>query len=229
MGTRGTWETLAGEKGDVGDQGSIGLHGPRGAVGEKGDRGEKGGRGDMGLPGPQGASSSTGGLYTRWGRTVCPSVDGTELVYSGRAGGSEYGSDILCYPHVPEYSDSSARGSEYAHGVEYEAHPAGLTNHNVPCAVCYTSLRSTVMLIPANLTCPSHWITEYTGYLMIDDDRRISRNICVDQSPESIPGLDSVGNSYNLITIKSRCGDSGLPCPPYSTDEKALTCVVCSR
>ena len=40
-----------------------------------------------GLRGPPG---STGGgvVYTRWGRTTCPSTSGTQLLYAGRAAGS---------------------------------------------------------------------------------------------------------------------------------------------
>ena len=73
-----------GSKGIPGPQGPAGISGPQGAVGEKGDRG------DPGLPGPQGDQGPpTGGaVYTRWGRTSCLSGQGTELLYSGRAGGT---------------------------------------------------------------------------------------------------------------------------------------------
>ena len=163
------------------------------------------------------------------GLIVLVYIHGTELVYSGRAASSTYGTDTLCFPHVPEYSSSSAIGTENAYGIEYKTHPAGLQNENVPCAVCYTSLRSTIMMIPAKLTCPTEWITEYTGYLMTDNSYRNSMHVCVDQNPESIPGLAADGNSYEWNTIKSACSNSGLPCPPYSTDDKALSCVVCSH
>ena len=48
-------------------------------------------------------------MYIRWGRTVCPDVTGTELVYEGIAAGSWYrhsggGSNYLCLPKDPKYS-----------------------------------------------------------------------------------------------------------------------------
>ena len=56
--------------------------GPRGIVGLKGTTGDKGDHGDTGLPGPQGPLAIIGGaVYVRLGRTVCPSGQGTELVY----------------------------------------------------------------------------------------------------------------------------------------------------
>ena len=41
-------------------------------------------------------------------------------------------------------------------------------DHNVPCAVCYTSTKSTKLMIPAQTTCPKSWTTEYVGYLMTE-------------------------------------------------------------
>ncbi len=29
-----------------------------------------------------------GMVYTRWGKTSCPDIQGTELIYAGRAGGT---------------------------------------------------------------------------------------------------------------------------------------------
>ena len=53
---------------------------------QKGDKGE---RGEAGIVGPPGLVSG-GATYTRWGRTSCPNITGTSLVYSGRAGTSFY-------------------------------------------------------------------------------------------------------------------------------------------
>ena len=58
-----------------------------GKDGEKGDIGPRGPQGYGGPPGPSGQSGG-GVVYTRWGRTTCPNITGTSLVYSGRAGGS---------------------------------------------------------------------------------------------------------------------------------------------
>ena len=63
------------------------MAGPPGPVGGKGMRGDRGLRGAVGEPGLQGPPAG-GAVYTRWGRTTCPTVQGTHLLYSGRAGGS---------------------------------------------------------------------------------------------------------------------------------------------
>ena len=72
-----------GDKGDKGDTGPVGLTGPVGPMGPTGPKG------DQGLQGPPGLSAG-GAIYTRWGRTTCPDTPGTQLVYEGVAGGSDY-------------------------------------------------------------------------------------------------------------------------------------------
>ena len=135
-----------GDKGERGLQGERGIVGPQGIVGLKGTTGDKGDHGDTGLPGPQGPTIG-GAVYVRWGRTVCPSGQGTELVYSGRAGGSHYdhqggGANHLCMPDDPEHLQytSGIQGYGYIYGVEYRPHSQPLRSahhHNVPCAVCH--------------------------------------------------------------------------------------------
>ena len=225
-----------GSKGIPGPQGPQGISGPQGAVGEKGDRG------DPGLPGPQGAQGPpTGGaVYTRWGRTSCPSGQGTELLYSGRAGGTRYShkggaANILCLPNDPQYSryGSGVTGWSPLTGVEYAIASGqpfySVDNHNMPCAVCYTSSRVTVLMIPAKLTCPTNWTTEYTGYIMANYHSHIGRYLyeCIDQAPESVPGLDAAdSNNAHFNHVEATC--NSLSCPPYDA-EKEVTCVVCTR
>ena len=62
-------------------RGRDGRDGRDGATGPQGQRGLQGTTGLQGPPGPR----SAGVTYTRWGKTTCPSVPGTELVYKGRA------------------------------------------------------------------------------------------------------------------------------------------------
>ncbi|CAI8032723.1 Short-chain collagen C4 (Fragment) [Geodia barretti] len=171
-----------GTNGPQGERGLQGMLGPLGVSGEKGDHGNKGDRGDTGLPGPQGPLGAPGPLamggavYVRWGRTVCPSDQGTELVYSGRAGGSRYdhrggGANHLCMPDDPEHLQytSGVSGNSYMYGVEYRSHSQPLQTveyHNVPCVVCHVTTRATLLMIPAKVNCPTNWTTEYTGYLM---------------------------------------------------------------
>ena len=44
----------------------------------------------------------------------------------------------------------------------------GKQEHNVPCAVCYSSIKTVKLMIPARITCPSSWTREYKGYLMAE-------------------------------------------------------------
>ena len=82
--------------------------GLQGVAGNKGDRGDTGLTGPQGERGPQGPLAIGGAVYVRWGRTVCPSDQGTELVYSWRAGGSRFdskggGTNHLCLPDDPDH------------------------------------------------------------------------------------------------------------------------------
>ena len=159
-----------GPRGDIGREGRNGIPGPQGPQGisdPQGAVGEKGDRGDQGLPGPQGAQGPpTGGaVYTRWGRTSCPSGQGTELLYSGRAGGTNYqhkggAANILCLPNDPQYSryGSGVNGYSPLTGVQYDTASrqpfSSVDHHNMPCAVCYTSSRVTVLMISTKTDLP---------------------------------------------------------------------------
>ena len=227
-----------GERGLPGLQGAPGISGPRGPVGEKGSHGYPGLPGPQGEQGPQGPLTG-GAVYTRWGRTNCSSNQGTELVYSGRAGGSYYNqnggaADLLCLPDDPEYSlyGSGVTGYSPLRGAQYHAASGqpmrGKDFHNIPCAVCYTSTRGTLLMIPAKLTCPTHWTTEYTGYLMAAyHGHRRTLFECIDHQPESVPGLDAHDDENALYYhVEATC--NSLSCPPYDA-EKEVTCVICTR
>ena len=229
---------LPGPQGDKGQRGPPGISGPQGAMGEKGDHG------DPGLPGPQGPQGAqdppTGGaVYVRWGRTSCPTGQGTQLVYSGRAGGSHYdhrggGANHLCMPNNPEHLQyqSGVQGYSYVYGVEYRSHGSQplhrVLYHNAACAVCFAATRDTILMVPAKLTCPTNWTLEYAGYLMTEHiNHRRSTYECVDKDAESVPGLDAQSsNSALLYHVEPNC--AGLSCSPYDA-QKELTCVVCSR
>ena len=191
----------------------------------------------LGASGP-----TTGGVvYTRWGRTTCPNTTGTQLLYAGRAAGSFYsekggGANYLCLPEQPQYSSYTA-GTQthraYLYGAEYETGSytngplRSFHNHNVPCAVCYTSARETVVMIPARLTCPSSWTREYYGYLMAEYyDHHRSTFECVDLNPQSIPG--SIADTNGAVFYHTEVKCNGIPCPPYDT-QKEVTCVVCTK
>ncbi len=198
-----------------------------GPTGEKGERGP---------PGPY----SGGAVYIRWGRTTCPSTSGTEKVYSGLAGGTYYnhnggGANYLCLPHNPQYLGyhRGGYGASYLYGAEYETYREGPLNfrsmdeHNVPCAMCYTPRRGTVIMLPARYSCPSGWTQEYYGYLMSDhrNHQRTSFE-CMDINAESVPGSARDDNGALFYFSQAAC--TGLPCPPYDT-QKEITCAVCTR
>ena len=132
------------------------LRGRDGRDGRDGDRGEpgiQGPRGETGEQGPPGATSG-GVTYTRWGKTSCPNVSGTELVYAGITAGSWYqntggGANYLCMPHNPQYGRyvPGVQGRSPIYGTEYEIIGGGpliaIHHHNAPCAICYVSTRET--------------------------------------------------------------------------------------
>ena len=120
---------------------------------------------------------------------------------------------------------SPLRGAEYWPPTQPLASNQG---HNMPCAVCYASTRDTILMIPAKLACPTHWTTEYTGYLMagsISYERTLFE--CIDHQPESVSGLN-VSDSNNAFYYHVEATCNSLSCPPYDA-EKELTCVVCTR
>ena len=181
-------------------------------------------------------------VYTRWGRTTCSNTSGTQLLYAGRAAGGFWnekggGANYLCLPQQPQYSTYTAGsqgGRAFLYGAEYQTGGSNdnsplhsVYEHNAPCAVCYTSTRETVVMIPARLTCPSSWTREYYGYLMAEY-RGHHRTMfeCVDQSPQSVPSSAADTNGVLFYPVEVKC--NGLPCPPYDT-QKEVTCVVCTK
>ncbi len=188
-------------------------------------------------------TQGSGGLvYTRWGRTTCPRTPGTELVYAGRAGGTYFrdiggGANYLCMPENPDYvlpHKPGINGDSNVHGGEYQNPIRGTHDYNVPCAVCYTSIRETVLMIPAKAYCPSGWTREYYGYLMTEykgyaaKGRIRGRTMfeCVDKDPEAVPG--SYRNEDGVLFYHVEASCNGMPCPPYDPN-KELNCVVCTK
>ena len=212
------------------------LRGRDGLPGREGVRGPPESPGQQGKEGPAGPKNG-GVTYTRWGNSTCPTGTGREEVYSGITAGSIHtqsggGANYLCLPKVPEYnlpySTTHNTYINYIHGTEYQAVFNGKHDHNVPCAVCYVSTRSTVIMIPAKTSCPRTWTREYYGYLMAAYKiHKRSMYECVDKDMESIPG--SVTNTDGALFYHTEVGCGvGIPCPPYHIN-KELTCVVCSK
>ena len=226
---------VPGPRGPQGQRGEQGVAGPPGSCGPQGQRGEQG---IAGPPGPR----NGGVVYTRWGKTSCPNVTGTELVYAGRAGGSWHrqmggGANYLCMPNDPDYLQyqPGVQGLSPVYGAEYQSYQGPLQavhDHNVPCAVCYASTRVAVTMIPAKSRCPSTWTLEYSGYLM-SAYRGYSSSLnyrtmfeCVDKNAGSVPGSAANSDGALFHHVEATC--TGMPCPPYDP-QKELTCAVCTK
>ena len=245
-GEKGHPGEFPGEKGDTGVPGVAGHKGEKGQAGKMGNMGEKGHKGDvgpsgpMGLRGSKGDAGSSGVTYIRWGRTVCP--QGTSLLYTGVAAGTKWDikggtSDTLCLAGNPQYKSGDASSSNAAQlsGVRNEVggSPAPPLNNRyhtyLPCALCYTTTKSTSFMLPGRYTCPSEWSMEYSGYIMTEytgSNRGGRRDtICVDQDAEAA-ATKSSGHPAMLFLMQATC--IGLNCPPFNS-QKPLTCVVCSK
>ena len=215
-----------------------GRDGLPGRDGVQGSVGPPGTPGKQGLPGPR----SGGAIYTRWGKSMCPQVEGTDMIYSGITGGTFYnqaggGANYLCMPKDPEYSNtlryrnSLGRERAFIQGTEYQSPLQGQHNHNAPCAVCHVSTRPTVLMIPAKASCPPTWTREYYGYLMSSNsqynDRKRTMFECVDADQEALHGTQADTNGALFYHVEAAC-NTGLPCLPYISN-KQLNCVVCTK
>ena len=197
----------------------------------EGPRGDPGVQGPRGYPGPM----SGGVVYTRWGKSSCPDVFGTELVYAGRSGGSSYshqggGANYLCMPLNPEYTLKYVighQGRSTVYGSEYNNPITGTADHDVPCAVCSVTTRLQVLMIPAKTSCPTAWTREYYGYLMSEHySHHRTMFVCVDKDQDSVPGSQAATYGAKFHHTEADC--SGMPCPPYN-NQKELNCVVCTK
>ena len=216
------------------------------APGADGPVGVAGPPGEQGPPGPPGApdtSTTSGGTtYIRWGRTVCPNVTGTELVYEGLMAGSHHsqqggGANYVCMAtgtDVEYHPETTTTNIGYAelYGTEYEAQRGqvltDLHNHNVPCAVCEVLSRFKRIMIPGRYTCPDTWTVEYSGWLMAESQGHYrTMYICLDKTPETVPGTEADTNGALMYHVDVNC-HSGLPCPNYD-DRKEVSCVVCTK
>ena len=121
-------------------------------------------------------SIASGSVYTRWGRTTCPS-DAT-AVYSGLMGGQIYSSNggglqYLCMSSSPQYAEATP-GVQYpssaVYTTEYYSSPADLSstwnalqNYEAPCVVCQVGNgRGYSFMQPGRSSCPSGFNTDYS-------------------------------------------------------------------
>nr|KAG5710121.1 hypothetical protein BaRGS_006640 [Batillaria attramentaria] len=131
-----------------------------------------------------------GSTFVRWGRTQCP--NNTQLVYTGVAGGGSHDqkgapANRLCLTMEPEFDDAAAGPSQnfnYLYGLEYQD-ILGHLDHDALCSVCRAP-QSTTIMVPATLTCPPGWVTQYRGHLVADyhNHPAASEYQCLDGEPE---------------------------------------------
>jgi len=152
----------------------------------------------------------------------------------------------LCLPEDPQWKTYLSGHNTYTgsiYGVEYELFNSGGGRNNVfseinnggnplldspaPCAVCYTSGRSTILMVPARTQCPDGWTSEYAGYLVseVHSGRKRSSYICWDEAPEVAVG-GTAQNPAVIYPVEVQCGS--LPCSVYKSGRE-LTCIVCSK
>ena len=189
-------------------------------------------------PSPPASTVGGGVTYIRWGRTSCPTVAGTEEVYSGITAGSYYtntggGSNYICMVKEARYPPGAVtNGGNSIYGTEYETSGRSLNSvneDNVPCAACHVTTRSAQLMIPGTDQCPGGWTTEYTGWLMSGYHSHKARTmyVCVDKDAQPLPGLGANSNGALMYHTLVDCG-YGIPCPPY-VQSKELACVVCTK
>lgn len=167
-------------------------------------------------------------------------------LYKGIAGGGDYdepgnGANTLCLPHNPDpapwdfpthfqYNDRGA--SSFIYGAEYQYTYRNIAvDDDVPCAICNVAHASSVIMIPAKMTCPTGWSKEYAGVLTASaqaSGHRIGEYLCVDQNAEYLgEGTRQQNYDGNLFyPVQAACGS--LPCPPF-TSSQLIACVVCSK
>lgn len=149
--------------------------------------------------------------FTRWGYSGCPEM--TELVYSGRMVNILSNAIPHCFPLNPTYPSELDRIQRQDLMQKTDE-----GNYSIPCAVCYSSRHSTVIMQPAKHTCTNGWSAMYTGLLVANK----ASLLCMDNVLQE-SRIKTI-NRYHYV--KASC--DLLPCPPYD-DKSNLTCTVCIK
>ncbi len=178
----------------------------------------------------------SGVMYTRWGRTECPS--GATVLYVGFVGGSWHNdvgglSNPICLPDVPVYIETEqAPIYSQIYSTEYESRDKvfdiDTDDYDIPCVVC-TAPRTSTIMIPATPNCPSGVTLEYSGYLMASshNHNHPTDAICVDSNPETVLGSEENEDGALLYFVVADCHTSFMPCDPYK-NFVPMSCAVCS-
>ena len=219
-----------GNRGSTGSRGSTGQPGQKGAMGSRGLTGQKGQAGFGGSKGQKGerglcphpsncdcpylcrrkrdsdtdnnaidGADMPGVVYTHWGKSSCHS-ENVKAIYSGTAVSSSSGSN-LCLP--------------------LSQHTPTLYHSEFPCSVCLALQHSTVLTIPATVTCPTGWSAKYVGRLMTGSNGQF---YCFDETYDSTMKPNGDENTKAIFTqVKVDCnGSLAEDC------NSSLKCVVCT-
>ncbi len=183
------------------------------------------------------ADTSPKTIYTRWGRTECPSS--ASVVYEGFVTGTSYNyhggaANLICLPESPAYVQTE-RSNRYTfiYSAEYETSDEvfniNTQDYDVPCAVCSSTMGSSAMMVPATPSCPNGLNNEYSGYMMTSKEGHGHPTdiICIDQNPEIMLGSEGNGNGALLYFVTAACDRTFMPCDPYK-HLVPLSCAVCS-
>lgn len=190
-------------------------------------------------PGPQGtvgrAGPRSGGVvYTRWGKSSCPSTAGTQQVYVGRAGGGVFIHMVVVVQTISVCQKilntgptiiQVSRDTATLYGIEYEEPLSSTTrsSDDAVCVVCFISTRDNPDDPSQNqLSTQLDKRISWVDYLMFEyKGSGRTTYVCVDQSFDQ--AHTSAGHFYH---VEATC--NSMPCPPY-VNYKELTCVVCTR
>jgi len=191
---------------------------------------------------------STGVIFTRWGRTVCP--HSSIALYHGFAGNSHYshpgsGSNYICLHSNPRKGSGNVPGVQpYAaliYGVEYQLsggysnnHPFSYNNvdgrdlhdNDALCVVCYNPEARAQHMVPGRPDCPNAMHLEYSGYLVSGYSGHTKAEfVCLDVTPEAKLGGEANNDGGLFYPAQAACGS--LPCPPYVNGDE-IACAVCT-
>lgn len=193
-------------------------------------------------------ASVSGATYTRWGKTECPSVNGTVKIYDGLAAGGTYtryggAIDLLCIPREPSYGNYSGSlgGSSYLYAAAYTLRTEAsfalfgkdLKNPelNTPCVVCQSIGRTASLRIAGQTDCYTGWTTEYRGYLLSEHEghQRAPDFPCVDSDADGILQANvGIERGRLLYKVTVHCFSNVPWCPPY-INARELACVMCTK
>jgi len=186
------------------------------------------------------------GVYIRWGRTTCHA--GSIALYTGNIAAEDAsvlggGVNYLCLSDSPSWGNisPSAKG-DYSpiEGVQYwtagysNGNPFSYVNNNnqeihrqpASCVACQAP-NADVIMIPAQSSCPSDMVTEYTGYIVANHYANYkSEYICLDEAPEVAKTGGNTLPGGLMILAQINCGM--LACPHPYVQYNQISCSVCS-